>query len=80
MGRIAHLTSNLPRGKTPIAKEIDHFIRIITGVAVFVGAFFFAISIIIGNGVIESIIFLIGMIVANVPEGNIFVAIYCLAS
>lgn len=38
MGRIAHLASGLDTGETPIAKEIAHFIHIITGVAVFLGA------------------------------------------
>lgn len=31
MGRIAHLASGLETGETPIAKEIAHFIHIITG-------------------------------------------------
>merc|ERR1712117_235678 len=34
MGRIAGLASGLEGGQTPIAKEIEHFIHIITGVAV----------------------------------------------
>ncbi|CAF4233857.1 unnamed protein product, partial [Rotaria magnacalcarata] len=35
MGRIANLASSLETGETPIAREIAHFIHIITGVAVF---------------------------------------------
>ena len=31
MGRIAGLASGLDTGDTPIAKEIEHFIHIITG-------------------------------------------------
>ena len=31
MGRIANLASGLEMGETPIAKEIAHFIHIITG-------------------------------------------------
>merc|ERR1719391_770402 len=38
MGRIAGLASGLEGGQTPIAKEIAHFIHLITGVAVFLGA------------------------------------------
>merc|ERR1719370_731802 len=34
MGRIANLASGLGSGKTPIAIELEHFIHIITGVAV----------------------------------------------
>lgn len=69
MGRIATLTSGLETGKTPIAKEIEHFIQIITGVAVFLGVSFFILSIILGYTWLEAVIFLIGIIVANVPEG-----------
>merc|ERR1712158_346494 len=48
MGRIAGLASGLEGGQTPIAKEIEHFIHIITGVAVFLGVSFF-IGIIVAN-------------------------------
>merc|ERR1711953_840280 len=57
MGRIAGLASGLASDETPIAKEIAHFIHIITGVAVF---------------------FLIGIIVANVPEGLLATVTVCL--
>ena len=69
MGRIATLASSLEGGKTPIAIEIEHFIHIITGVAVFLGVSFFILSLILGYGWLEAVIFLIGIIVANVPEG-----------
>ena len=69
MGRIATLTSGLESGKTPIAKEIEHFIHLITGVAVFLGLSFFVLSIVLGYSWLEAVIFLIGIIVANVPEG-----------
>merc|ERR1719333_1460575 len=61
MGRIAGLASGLASDQTPIAKEIAHFIHIITGVAVFLG-----------------VIFLIGIIVANVPEGLLATVTVCL--
>ena len=48
MGRIAGLASGLDSGKTPIAREIEHFIHIITGVAVFLGVTFFIIALILG--------------------------------
>merc|ERR1712218_535655 len=68
MGRIAGLASGLDTGDTPIAKEIAHFIHIITGVAVFLGVTFFIIA----------VIFLIGIIVANVPEGLLAIVTVCL--
>ncbi|KAI2668807.1 Sodium/potassium-transporting ATPase subunit alpha-1 [Labeo rohita] len=78
MGRIATLASSLEGGKTPIAKEIEHFIHIITGVAVFLGVSFFILSLILGYGWLEAVIFLIGIIVANVPEGLLATVTVCL--
>merc|ERR1712038_714109 len=53
MGRIATLASGLETGDTPIAKEIEHFIHIITAVAVFLGVTFFGLSFILGYNLIE---------------------------
>ncbi|KAK6325434.1 hypothetical protein J4Q44_G00047760 [Coregonus suidteri] len=78
MGRIATLATSLEGGKTPIAKEIEHFIHIITGVAVFLGVSFFVLSLILGYGWLEAVIFLIGIIVANVPEGLLATVTVCL--
>ncbi|XP_061573127.1 sodium/potassium-transporting ATPase subunit alpha-3b isoform X2 [Cololabis saira] len=78
MGRIATLASGLDTGKTPIAKEIEHFIHIITGVAVFLGITFFILAIILGYSWLEAVIFLIGIIVANVPEGLLATVTVCL--
>ena len=69
MGRIANLASGLEVGETPIAKEIAHFIHIVTGVAVFLGVSFFIIAFILDYFWLDAVIFLIGIIVANVPEG-----------
>ncbi|KAL3887086.1 hypothetical protein ACJMK2_027042 [Sinanodonta woodiana] len=69
IGRIANLATGLEVGETPIAKEISHFIHIITGVAVFLGVAFFIVSFILGYYWLDAVIFLIGIIVANVPEG-----------
>ncbi|CAF2068549.1 unnamed protein product [Rotaria magnacalcarata] len=79
MGRIANLASGLSSGETPIAKEIAHFIHIITGVAVFLGVSFFFIGIVLGYSIIDAVIFLIGIIVANVPEGLLATVTACLA-
>ncbi|KAL3994994.1 NaH/K antiporter P-type ATPase alpha subunit family protein [Acanthocheilonema viteae] len=78
MGRIAYLTSRVDSGKTPIAREIDHFITIIGVVATFIGILFFIISIIYGYTFVEALVFLIGIIVANVPEGIIATMTVCL--
>jgi len=78
MGRIANLASGLGSGKTPIAIELEHFIHIITGVAVFLGITFLIIAIAMGYKVVDSVIFLIGIIVANVPEGLLATVTVCL--
>ena len=69
LGRIAGLAGNVDSGPTPIAIEIEHFIHIITAVAVVLGVSFFIISVALDYEPIDSIVFLIGIIVANVPEG-----------
>nr|XP_027198282.1 sodium/potassium-transporting ATPase subunit alpha-like [Dermatophagoides pteronyssinus] len=78
LGRIANLASGLEVGETPIAKEISHFIHIITGVAVFLGVSFLIIALSIGYGIVDAVIFLIGIIVANVPEGLLATVTVCL--
>merc|ERR1712227_621145 len=78
MGRIAALASNVDSGDSPIAQEIEHFIHIITGVAVFLGVTFFILAFILGSHWLEAVIFLIGIIVANVPEGLLATVTVCL--
>ncbi|XP_077012731.1 sodium/potassium-transporting ATPase subunit alpha-4 isoform X2 [Tamandua tetradactyla] len=78
MGRIASLASGLSVGLTPIAVEIEHFIHLITMVAIFLGVTFFTLSIILGYHWLEAVIFLIGIIVANVPEGLLATVTVCL--
>ena len=60
MGRIAALASNVDSGDSPIAQEIEHFIHIITGVAVFLGVTFFILAFVLGYHWLEAVIFLIG--------------------
>lgn len=78
MGRIANLASGLEMGQTPIAQEIEHFIHLITGVAVFLGVTFFVVAIFLGYNWLDAVIFLIGIIVANVPEGLLATVTVCL--
>lgn len=69
MGRIAGLASRIQMTKTPMAQEIEHFIHVITSVALGTGGIFFVLSFMLGYNWLESSVFLIGIIVANVPEG-----------
>ncbi|MEW6277480.1 MAG: HAD-IC family P-type ATPase, partial [Candidatus Eremiobacterota bacterium] len=69
IGRIVRLTRSVPTTRSPIGRELDHFTRIITLVAVGFGLFFFSVSLAMGKSVLPSLVFGIGILVANVPEG-----------
>ena len=69
IGRIVQLTKEAEAVQTPIRRELQHFIKIISTIAMVLGTLFFLISVAIGKGSIGSLIFAIGIIVANVPEG-----------
>ena len=68
-GRIAHLTSVVEAGLTPLQKEIVKVTRIIAFLATTMGIGFFVIGHLIGRSFWENFIFAVGIIVANVPEG-----------
>ena len=63
--------------ETPIAVELHYFIIIITTVAVTIGVTFFGISFALGYHWFEAVLFLIGIIVANVPEGLLATVTVC---
>lgn len=69
MGQIAGLATETTNEKTPIRREIENFIKFISAVAITLGVVFLILSIVIYKEVITSIVFAIGIIVANVPEG-----------
>ena len=69
MGKIAELMRGTPAKPTPIALEIEHFIHIVSYVALFLGVTFVAIGFMKGVAAIDNLVFGIGIIVANVPEG-----------
>jgi len=78
MGRIAKLATATNTEKTPIAVEIEHFVHIVSGVAIFLGVTFFIIGVAIGTDIITNLVFMIGIIVANVPEGLLATVTVCL--
>ncbi|XP_053308670.1 potassium-transporting ATPase alpha chain 2-like [Spea bombifrons] len=79
IGRIASLASQVGDQKTPIAMEIEHFVQMISGLAVGVGVVFFIISISMGYTALNAIIFCIGIVVAYVPEGLLATVTVCLS-
>jgi sodium/potassium-transporting ATPase subunit alpha len=69
IGSIVELTKATEAAETPIHKELKYFIKVISTIAIILGVLFFLVSVAIGKGEIGSLIFAIGIIVANVPEG-----------
>lgn len=69
MGQIAGLATETSAEATPINKEIKKFILFISAVAITLGVTFFVIGVVLGTNFIKNIVFAIGIIVANVPEG-----------
>lgn len=69
IGGIVQLTKETEPVETPIRLELRRFIRIISVIAITLGVLFFVLSLLMGNPFISSLIFAIGIIVANVPEG-----------
>ena len=69
IGQIVQLTKEAGTVITPIRRELQRFITIISAIAIFLGVAFFLISIATGKKGMTSLVFGIGIIVANVPEG-----------
>jgi sodium/potassium-transporting ATPase subunit alpha len=79
IGKIVRLTKETKEAETPLRRELKHFIKVISSIAMFLGIVFFAVSLFIGQPFIGSIIFAIGIIVANVPEGLLPTVTLCLS-
>ena len=69
IGHIVTLTKEADTVMTPMRRELQRFITIISAIAIFLGITFFIISVATGKGAMSSLVFAIGIIVANVPEG-----------
>ena len=78
-GKIAKLTQDIKPKKSPLQKDIDHATKIITIIALTVGALVFILGLIINglknssfgspNLYLTQFVFALGMIVAFIPEG-----------
>jgi sodium/potassium-transporting ATPase subunit alpha len=69
IGQIASLASTADAGETLIAQEIDRFVKIIAVIAISMAVVFFLINNAYGTNTIENLIFCLGILVANIPEG-----------
>ena len=68
-GRIAHLTQMVGAVSSPLQREIARLSRIVAMLASGIGGVFFLIGQALGLPFWENLLFTIGIIVANVPEG-----------
>lgn len=69
-GKIAGLTQSMKEELSPLQKEMARLTKLVSGMAVSIGAFFFVLAIFLARvDVAESFIFSMGMIVAFIPEG-----------
>ncbi len=69
IGTISELSQTVQQDMTPMQKELKIFVKKITYLALIIGLVFFAVGFVIGNTFWTNLIFAIGIIVANVPEG-----------
>jgi sodium/potassium-transporting ATPase subunit alpha len=68
-GKIAALSEQVRRPPSPLARETSQMIRVLTVIAVVMGSLFFAYGVTTGRPLWVNIVFMLGIIVANVPEG-----------
>ncbi|MDZ4818683.1 MAG: cation-transporting P-type ATPase, partial [Planctomycetota bacterium] len=68
-GRIASLSQQISRAPSPLEREIRRMVRILTTVAVSMGVIFFTYGFFTGRPLWVNVVFMLGIIVANVPEG-----------
>jgi len=70
IGKVAYLTQAIRAEMSPLQKEMIRLTRVVTWIAISLGVLFFLLGFkIAGLTYLESFIFAIGIIVANVPEG-----------
>ena len=79
MGRISAITTQTEDGISPIKKEINRFVLLVSAVAIFLGVTFFIIGAVLKTDPITNLVFMIGIIVANVPEGLLATVTVCLS-
>ena len=66
---IATVSFSFPSAETPLSSEINLFVTFITTFAVTIGVIFFILAVAKGSTFPNALIYLIGIITANVPEG-----------
>ena len=68
-GKIATLSHEVRRVHSPLERETAHMVRVLTVIAVAMGLAFFVYGVFSGRSLWVNLVFMMGIIVANVPEG-----------
>ncbi|MFJ3099369.1 cation-translocating P-type ATPase [Streptomyces hydrogenans] len=69
LGRIAALSQRTGREPSPLERQVKKVAWLIAGVATGMGVLFLVLGVAVGLPVTDSLMFAIGLLVANVPEG-----------
>lgn len=70
LGHVAHLATATPRERSTLEVQIEQVVRTVTWLAVGIGLLVFGLTyLVVGLGFLPSLLFAVGIIVANVPEG-----------
>lgn len=76
MGRVAGLAARLTPAPSPLARELNRFMRFMSIWALGLGVFIAGASLALGYPFMDTIIFVIGIIVANIPEGKDYLSYF----
>ncbi len=69
-GQVAHLAAGTRRAVSTLEQQVARIVHTISTIAVTMGLIAFGLSLLfVGMGPLESLVFAVGIIVANVPEG-----------
>ena len=68
-GKIASLSEEIRREPSPMERETGHMVRVLTVIAAIMGGAFFVYGLFTGRPLWLNLVYMLGIIVANVPEG-----------
>ncbi|MDH3870514.1 MAG: HAD-IC family P-type ATPase, partial [Desulfuromonadales bacterium] len=68
-GKLAHLSQAIRRTASPLERQTAHMVRVLTVIAISLGMAFFLYGVFSGRPLSVNLVFMMGIIVANVPEG-----------
>jgi sodium/potassium-transporting ATPase subunit alpha len=68
-GKLAHLSQAIRREASPLQRQTSHMVRVLTIIAISLGVSFFLYGMFSGRSIWVNLVFMMGIIVANVPEG-----------